>query len=63
MAADVNVTTVPAQTGFADAEIVMLTGRFGLTIIIMALELAGFPLAHTAFDVSMQVMTSPFTGT
>ena len=53
---------VPEQIGFAEGEIVTLTGFSGLTIIVTAFEVAGFPLAHSAFDVSMQVITSPFTG-
>jgi hypothetical protein len=63
MVALLYVTDVPEQTGFAEAVMDMLTGKFGLTIIVTALEVAGFPLAHTAFDVSMQIMTSPLTGT
>ena len=63
MVALVNVTNAPAQTGFAEALMEILTGRFGLTIMVTVLEVAGFPLAHTAFDVSMQKMISPLTGT
>ena len=57
-----NVTDVPEQTGFAEALMEILTGKFGLTTIVTVFDVAGFPLAHTAFDVSMQVMTSPLTG-
>jgi hypothetical protein len=63
MVAAAYVTAMPEQTGFAEALIEMLTGRFGLTVIVTVLEVAGFPLAHTAFEVSMQIMTSPLTGT
>ena len=62
MVADVKETNVPVQTGFPDAEIVIETGRLGLTVIITAFEVAGFPLAQAAFEVSLQVMTSPLTG-
>jgi hypothetical protein len=33
IAVAVNVTGLPAQKGFWEATIVMLTGRFGLTVI------------------------------
>ena len=57
-----NVTDIPAQTGFAEAVMETLTGRFGLTIIVRVFEVAGFPLAHTAFEVRTQLTMSPFTG-
>ena len=41
--------------------IVMLTGRFGLTFIVMVFELAGLPVAHVAFEVRMQSTLSPVT--
>jgi hypothetical protein len=56
------VTGCPAQEGFADAVIEMLTGRFVLTISVMALEVAGFPVAQVRLEVSWQVTMSPFTG-
>jgi hypothetical protein len=31
----VNVTNVPAQTGFADAAMLTLTGTEGLTVIVI----------------------------
>jgi hypothetical protein len=58
----VKVTDVPAQTGFNDAAIDTLTGRFGLTVIVIAFEVAGLPVAHVAFEVSSQVTTSVFEG-
>ena len=58
----VNVTGVPAQTGFADDDIVTLTGNNGLTVMATAFDMAGLPVAHVAFDVSLQVITSPLTG-
>ena len=58
-----NVTVVPEQTGFAEAAIDTLTGRFGFTTIVTAFEVAGLPEAQGAFDVTTQVITSLFTGT
>ena len=58
----VKVTKEPAQTGLADGAIDRLTGRFGFTVMAMAFELAGFPVAQVALDVKTQVMESPFTG-
>jgi hypothetical protein len=57
------VTEVPAQTVVADAEIETLTGRFGLTIIVTAFEIAGLPVAQVALEVKWQVMASAFKGT
>ena len=56
------VTAMPEQTGFADAVIVILTGRFGLTVIVTVLLVAGFPVGQTALEVTTQVIISPFTG-
>jgi hypothetical protein len=53
---------MPEQTGFADAVIVILTGRFGLTVIVTVLLVAGLPLGQVTLEVRMQVITSPFTG-
>ena len=39
-----------------------LTGRFGLTVRVIELEMAGFPVAQVASEVSLQVTISPFTG-
>jgi len=58
----VKVTEVDGQTGFADAVIDTLTGRFGLTVIVTVLEVAGLPVAQVAFDVNTQVMASLFMG-
>jgi hypothetical protein len=58
----VKVTDVPAHTGFNDAAIDTLTGRFGLTVIVIAFEVAGLPVAHVAFEVSSQVTTSVLDG-
>ena len=56
------VTKVPAHTGFAEREIDMLTGKSGFTAIIMVLEVAGLPVAHTALDFKTQAIISLFTG-
>ena len=59
----VNVTDVPAHIapgGFAVIE--TLTGSSGLTVTVIAFEVAGVPVGQTAFEVSMQVMISPFKG-
>ena len=58
----VNVTDVPEHTGLAEATIDMLTARPGMTIIVMAGEVAGFPDTQDAVDVNLQVMTSLFAG-
>jgi hypothetical protein len=57
-----NVTDDPAQTGFAEVLMVILTDMFGLTVIVIVLEVAGFPLAQTALEVRIQVTRSPDTG-
>ena len=57
-----NVTDVPSQTGFADALIVTITGNRGLTVMVIALEVAGLPVVQAALDVSTQVTVSPLTG-
>ena len=36
-----NVTVVPAQTGFAEGEMETFTGRLALMIIIIVFEVAG----------------------
>jgi len=58
----VNVTGVPSQTGLADAAIETLTGKTGLTTIVIGLDVAGFPVAQVALDVRTQVMTWPLSG-
>ena len=58
----VKVTEVPAQTGFAEAAIEMLTGRLGFTVIVTELDVAGLPVAQVALDVKTQVIMLLFTG-
>ena len=61
--AAVKVTEVPAQTAPGGvAVMLMLTGRFGLTVMLIGFEVAGVPVAHVAFDERILVMISPFIG-
>jgi hypothetical protein len=57
----VNVTFVPAHIVLEGlAAIETLTGRFGFTVIVTVFDVAGFPVAQVALDVSTQVTKSPF---
>ena len=56
----VNVTDVPEQIVVADADILILTGRFGLTVIVIVLEVAGLPVAQVALEVITQTTVFPF---
>jgi hypothetical protein len=38
------------------------TARIGVTVILMILEVAGFPVVQVALDVRMQETWSPVTG-
>ena len=58
----VYVTEFPRQTGLEDAETVTLTGKFGLTVIQIWFDVAGFPVVQGRFDVSSHVMQSPLSG-
>jgi hypothetical protein len=59
----VKVTGVPEQIA-PEGEAAMLTpaGNRGFTTIVTPAEVAGLPVAHVAFEVRTQVMTSPLTG-
>jgi hypothetical protein len=59
---ELKVTDVPAQTGFPDGVIEMLTGKSGFTVMVTAFDVAGFPVGQIALDVSTQVTTSLLTG-
>ena len=50
----VKVTPVPAQMVVAEAEMLTLTGKFGFTVIVTVLEVAGLPVAQVALEVRMQ---------
>jgi hypothetical protein len=57
----VNVTLVPAQIApEGEAAMLTLAGRSGLTVIVIAFEQAGDPVAQVALEVSSTVITSPF---
>ena len=56
----VNVTLVPAQMVVADAAILTLAGKFGLTVIAIELDVAGDPVEHgVALLVITTFTTSP----
>jgi hypothetical protein len=54
------VTDVPEHIVVADAAMVTLTGKFGLTVIVNEFEVAGLPVMQDALDVMTQVTTLPF---
>ena len=57
----VKVTEVPAHIVVAVAAILTLTGRFGFTVSVMLLLVAGLPVAQgEAFEVSITFTTSLF---
>jgi len=58
----VNVTVVPAQTVFADEDMVTPIGTIGLTIMVMVLEFTGLFVVHVMLEVSKHVTWSPFNG-
>ena len=53
---------MPAQTGFADGVMVILTGNDVLTVIVTVFEVAGFPLGQVAFEVKIHITASPVKG-
>ena len=55
----VKVTLVPAQIVVADALILTLAGKFALTVVTIALLIAGFPVAQVAFEVITTVTDFP----
>lgn len=57
------MTIAPAHAGFADADTETLTGKRLFTVVVIGLETAGLPMAQASFEVTKQVMTSPFNGT
>ena len=53
------VALVPAQMVVADVDTETLAGKFGLTVIVIPLDVAGEPVKHgPAFEVSCTVTTS-----
>jgi hypothetical protein len=59
----VYVTDVPEHTGFAEAEIETLTGRFGFTVMVTVFDVAGLPIGQVAFEVRTQETKSLLAGT
>jgi hypothetical protein len=57
-----NVTGVPSQTVVDVAEIVILTGSNGFTVMVIVLDTAGFPVGQIALEISTQVIASLLTG-
>lgn len=56
----VNVTLVPAQIAEDGlAAMLTLTGNEGFTDIVIVFDVAGFPVAHVAFDVKIHLTRSP----
>ena len=58
----VNVTELPAQKGFEDDVMDILTVRLGLTVIVAGAEVDGLFTAQVAFELTVQVTPSPFKG-
>ena len=56
----VKVTEAPAQEGFEEAPMLILTGRFTVTVIVTEFDVAGLPVRQVALEVRIQVTTSPF---
>ena len=63
MVALVNVTELPGQNGFADGDIVTVTGKFPLTIIEIKLLKTGLLETQVRLEFKIQSTWSPFTGT
>jgi hypothetical protein len=60
----VNVTGVPSQIVFPGlAETLTLAGRLGFTVITIAFDVAGLPVAQVALEVITQVTLFPFVKT
>ena len=58
------VTDPPIQKGFDEAEMETLTGRFGLTVIVIEFDIAGlFDIQIVLEEVRVQVTKSLFKGT
>jgi dipeptide/tripeptide permease len=55
----VNVTLVPAQMVVALAAMLTLTGKFGFTVMVIVLDVAGLPVPQVAVDVNTHVTVFP----
>jgi hypothetical protein len=53
---------VPAQIVLEEGEIRTLTGNTGFTVIVIVLDVAGFPVMQVALEVRTQLTVFPFTG-
>ena len=58
----VTIMGVPRQTAFADAIMETAAGRVGVTIIVLAFDVAGLLVTQVKLEVSTQVITSLFAG-
>ena len=58
----VYVTEVPEQTVPAEAAIDTLTGKVGLTVMVMVLEVAGFPATQLNLEVITHFTLSLLAG-
>lgn len=61
MGTAVKVTLVPEQILVDEADIVILAGRFGFTVMVTRFEEAGLPVAQVALEVNSHFTRSPFT--
>lgn len=52
------VTLVPEQIVVAEAAMLTLAGRFGLTVMVTEFEVAGLPDTQDAFEVITQLTIS-----
>ena len=59
----VKLTVVPAHTVLPVEAMDTDTGSSGLTVMVMALDVAGLPVGQAMEEVSRQVTASPLTGT
>ncbi len=59
----VKVTGRPEQTGFTEAEIVTLTGRVGITVMVIMFDVSGLLVMQVVSEeVRMQETRSPDAG-
>ena len=54
-----NVTFVPEQKLFTEAEMLTLAVTEAFTVIVIEFEVAGLPVAHASDDVITQLITFP----
>ena len=62
MGVALKVTDDPGLKGFGVAMIDTPAGRFALTTMVMAFDIAGLPIGQEIFEFKMQVTTSPLLG-